>query len=165
MASKILMSLVMDGVMKELAERVPEDKKIQVENEISKKLGKSLGNDWKKLPTSGPRMMALYLVMNLVLVPYGITPMLILDAIIKKGKNYELDDKYNELLESGREQLKDKGEYTKEKLSEFIDYSEGAGKKIGENLKEIMGIGAKNLKQTLNKSKSYLKNLKDNNQD
>ena len=87
MAQKIALSFVLQQILKDFGPSLSEDQKEKIESQVDSKLAKTLGTDWSKLPVTGPRMMVLVIVLNVVLLPFGIAPALLADVVISKGKD------------------------------------------------------------------------------
>ncbi len=147
MAQKIAMSFVLQQVLKELGPRISSEEKLKIESQVDSRLVKVLGSDWSKLPATGPRMMALVLILNVVLLPLGIAPALLADIAVKKGKEYGIDRKFVSLLENS------KGDFSREKLQEFKAYANKAGSSIGKILEIILSEGKETTKTIVKQGK------------
>jgi hypothetical protein len=117
MSQRIVMSFVLQQFLKELGPRISNEQKEKIENQVDSKLARVLGNDWTRLPVTGPRMMILVIILNAVLLPFGIAPSILADIAIKKGKSYEVDQKFVRLLENA------KGDFSKQRIEEFSKYT------------------------------------------
>ncbi|MHA2251242.1 MAG: hypothetical protein ACXAD7_12835 [Candidatus Kariarchaeaceae archaeon] len=153
MAQKIALSFVFQQILKEIGPSLSKEQKEKIESQVDSKLAKTLGSDWSKLPVTGPRMMVLVIVLNVVLLPFGIAPALLADVVISKGKELEVDRKFIQLIETA------KGDFSRDKLNEFSKYAESAGKTIGESLNTIISEGIEVTKGIVKRGKGFLTNL------
>jgi hypothetical protein len=144
-----LLSFAFQNMLKEFQPNVPQDQQQAVENDMEGKIKKVLGSNWATLPITGPRMMVLVLIMNYVLLPYGITPANIADKAIEKGREYEVDRKFADLMEQAKSTAETTGHFTSETVRELTKYSEEKGKQIGDSLTEILGPAIENAKEAI----------------
>jgi hypothetical protein len=155
-----LLSFAFQNLLKEFQPKVPEADQEAVEDDMQKRIKKVLGSNWATLPITGPRMMVLVLIMNYVLLPYGITPANIAEHAIGKSKEYELDRRFDELMSQAKQTAENTGQFTSDTVKELTRYSEEKGKKIGETLKEVLGPTLENAKEAIDtgfeKGKSFL---------
>jgi hypothetical protein len=162
MSSKkgMFLSIAFQNLLKEFQPKVPQDQQQAVENDMENKIKKVLGNNWATLPITGPRMMVLVLIMNYVLLPYGITPSNIADKAIEKGREYEVDRKFADLMEQAKHTAETTGQFTSETISDLTKYSEEKGKQIGETLTEVLGPAFENAMEAIDngieKGKGFL---------
>lgn len=152
MAQGILLGYIVERMLKEFGASIGEDHKSEVEKTVDSRLVKALGSDWTRLPLSGKRMMVLIIILNSVLLPKGVTPATIADAAIKKGKEYDLDDKFMGLMES----VQDSSHISKEKLDEFAEYAGEKGRTATGFLKDVTSDITDGVKTLFTKGKSFV---------
>ena len=77
---------------------LPEDRKKEIKTNIFSDLTDHLGDDWSVLPVNSNRMAAVIFTLNSVLLPYGITPSKVAEAVLKYSQEKNLSNMTNEAL-------------------------------------------------------------------
>lgn len=158
MAQKIVLGYVLDNVLRDIAKKSEFSDESGVRRQIDSRLTSVLGQSWTDLPISGPRMMALLIVLNIILAPMGIVPALVIDNMIKQAKEMNLDPR---VMEFGNA-VKDRGVDQINKIKGLAPYFDEA--KI--NLQEVIPDGAGHfLNRSLGGIKSIFRRSKDKVQD
>jgi hypothetical protein len=78
---------------------LPEDKKEEIKTNLFSDLSSHLGEDWSVLPVNSKRMAAVVFSLNYILLPYGITPSKVSEAVLKYSQEENLSSMANEVLE------------------------------------------------------------------
>ncbi len=160
-AKKKVLKNVFDNVFTEIIRNLPPDQASELEMKIESDLASKLGNNWAMLPVKGPYLMVLLMIFNYTLLPKGITPATITDALINKTKEYELDKKAVNLMDSVKKNLIQTGEYTSDLAEDITSYFKSKSEEINfsksfekelDNTKDLISSG-------IGKSKSLIKNL------
>ncbi|MHA2504182.1 MAG: hypothetical protein ACXAE3_15090 [Candidatus Kariarchaeaceae archaeon] len=159
MVKKILMGSVVTQILDDFAPEIPENKRYQVENGVSLRLQSTLGDNWAVMPVSGPTMILLTLILNYMLLPLGITPVMIADKVITKSKEMELGERFADLIESAKVTATNTGEFTQEKLKDLQDYLEEKG--VTEKVRELADSSVEMGKQALSTGVSKGKRMFD----
>ena len=92
MAQRIALGFLLEKILKEVTTNVNEEHKSKIEQEVDNKLITLFGSDWSRLPVTGPRMMAMILVLNVALLPFGIVPATLIEVAITKSKEHNVED-------------------------------------------------------------------------
>jgi hypothetical protein len=153
MAQRIAMSFVFQQMLKEMSTKLSMEQKERIERQVDTKLVKVLGSDWSKLPVTGPRMMVLVIILNTVLLPFGVAPAVLAEVAMRKGKEYNVERRFVQLIESS------KGEFSKEKLQEFKEYASKTGDSVKNMLSTIISSGVETTKGLMNRGKNLLSDL------
>jgi hypothetical protein len=92
--------------------------------DINQQMEKKFGDDWNVLPFGSIQSIIAIFIMNKALTPYDITPRRISELSLVKAKEMGLDKKSKSLLED----VKKSGEFTQDRMQEFLDTAEKSGK-------------------------------------
>lgn len=136
MAQRVVLGVVLSQMIKEFSGKIPEDKQHEVEHEAGRRLHQIFGADWSRIPVTGPYMMLIVLILNRLLVPYGVTPVAIADKAIGLARDYGMDEKFNYILRTAKETAQTSGEFTADKLNDMMEYSKATSQKIADYISE-----------------------------
>ena len=78
---------------------LPEDKQKEIKSHLFSNLAQNLGDDWDFLQVTSKRMAIVVFTLNSVLLPHGITPSKVADAVFKYSQEADLQNMTNEALE------------------------------------------------------------------
>ncbi|MHA2028625.1 MAG: hypothetical protein ACW99A_01055 [Candidatus Kariarchaeaceae archaeon] len=126
MAQRIALGFLLEKILKEATVNINEEHKSKIEKDVDNKLISIFGSDWSRLPVTGPRMMVMIFALNVVLLPFGIVPATLIEIAISKSKEYDVEDRFVQLLQNAKLSRED----SKEKLKEMLDYAGEAGKNV-----------------------------------
>ena len=63
---------------------LPEDKQKEIKSHLFSNLAQNLGDDWDFLQVTSQRMAIVVFTLNSVLLPHGITPSKVADAVVER---------------------------------------------------------------------------------
>ena len=100
-------------------------------------------------------MMAMILILNIALLPFGIIPATLAEVAIAKSREHGVEDRFVQIMQTA----KLAGEGSKEKLSELIDYAGEAGKNVKEKLTSFTDETGSTVSRLFDKSKKLFGKL------
>ena len=129
---------------------IPEDKQKEIKSNLFSNLAQNLGDDWDFLPVTSKRMAIVVFTLNSVLLPHGVTPSKVAEAVFKYSQEANLSSMTNEALEY----LKPFTSFSQDKFPTLQASLSDLGSIIKEKAQVISS-------EVASKSKDFLDKLKD----